>query len=126
MVRLAQHTSFIGEVRMTFNRTITNIGGGFIDDDNNDADYGKFIAPQNGTYQFSANLFNINKVIAADLIKNGKLIIGAFNGGGGTASVSAILDLKEGDEVYLRKPHWVEDDAAYNYYFTSFSGGLLR
>ena len=59
-------------------------------------------------------------------MKNGMLIIGTSNEGGGPASLSAILDLKEGDEVYLIKPDLVEDDAAYDHYFTSFSGVLLR
>ena len=59
-------------------------------------------------------------------MKNGMLIIGTSNGGGGPASLSAILDLKEGDEVYLIKPDLVEDDAAYDHFFTSFSGVLLR
>ena len=126
MVRLAQHTNFGDEEIIKFDKIITNIGGGYIDDDAINTDYGKFIAPQRGTYQFSANVFNRDKLIAADLMKNGMLIIGTSNGGRGTGSLSAILDLKEGDEVYLRKPHWVEDDAAYNHYFTSFSGGLLR
>ena len=41
--RLTQHISFHGEERITFNRIITNI------DNSDTADYGKFIAPKNGT-----------------------------------------------------------------------------
>ena len=124
MVRLAQHISFGDGEIIKFNMIISNMGGGYIDDVDN-ADYGKFIAPRNGTYQFNANLYNGNKLIAADLRKNGEGIIAANNGGRGAASLSAILDLKEEDEVYLEKPHWVADDAMYNRHFTSFSGVLI-
>ena len=108
-----------------FDKIITNVGGGYIGDNGN-ADYSKFIAPQNGTYQFNANLYNRDNLIGTDLVKNGMLIIGTSNGGGRTASLSAILDLKEGNKVYLQQPHWVAVGTLYNRYFTSFSGVLIR
>ena len=81
--------------------------------------------PQNGTYQFSANFFGGDDLAAADLSKNDALVIGASNGGNGSASLSVILDLKEGDQVYLMRPFWVEDNALYHQLFTMFSGILL-
>ena len=122
---MTQDRTFLqGEV-IKFDQTVTNVGGSYIDDSSN-ADYGKFIAPQNGTYQFSATFYNAAKFIGADLMKNGVFITGASNGGVGAAGMSAILDLVEGDEVYLVRIAWVDDDAAYNRYFVSFSGVLIR
>ena len=117
--------SFVDRQIIKFDKIITNVRGGYIDDVNN-ANYGKFVAPQNGSYQFTANLVSNDKLIGANLVKNGMFIIGANNGGDGPASLSAILDLKDGDQVYLEKPVFVADDAAYDHYFTSFSGALLR
>ena len=117
--------SFAANQIITFNRIITNTGGGYIDDVNN-ADYGKFIAPKNGTYQFSASFYDENTMIGADLRKNGEEIIGASNGGGGPANLTAILELKERDEVYLLKPDWMPNNELHNKYFTSFSGSLSR
>ena len=125
MVSMTTGRRFVGNQTIAFGRIIANIGGGYIDDVNN-ADYGKFISPKNGTYQFSASFYDENTMIGADLIKNDEIIIGAANGGGGPASLSAILDLKEGDEVYLLKPHWMPNEGLYNKYFTSFSGSLSR
>ena len=121
-VGLSSSTSFVHTIK--FDKIITNVGGGYIDDDNN-ADYGKFIAPRNGTYQFNANFYNGNKLIGGDLIGNGILIIGGNNGGGGPASLSAILDLKEGDKVYVQRFGGAADDTLYDLYHTSFSGFLI-
>ena len=126
MAGLNDDVSFRGQERITFNRIITNIGGGYIDDDNN-ADYGKFIAPVNGTYQFNVNLCNETTKVGADLVKNGALIISAINGNsGGSGSVNVILDLTEGDAVHMGKPEWMATGSVYNRYFTSFSGVLIR
>ena len=108
-----------------FDKIITNVGGGYIDDSNN-ADYGKFIAPQNGTYQFNANLYNGKQRIGADLVCNSELILGTSSGNEGAGSLTAILDLKEKDQVYLLRPQWVLDTTTYNKHFTSFSGFLIR
>ena len=40
--------------------------------------------------------------------------------------LSAILDLKENDQVYLTRPAWVSDSTEYDKFFTSFSGFLIR
>ena len=117
--------SFVDRQIIKFDKIITNIRGGYIDDVNN-VNYGKFIAAQNGSYQFTVNLISNDKLIRANLVKNGMFIIGPNNGGDGPANLSAILDLKEGDQVYLEKAVLVADDAAYDHYFTSFSGALLR
>ena len=73
-VGLFVHGTFLNNEIIKFNRVINNIRGGYIDDVIN-ADYGKFIAPHNGTYQFNANLFSNGKLIGGDLMKNGERII---------------------------------------------------
>ena len=73
------------------------------------------------------NLYNEDTKIGGDLVKNGALIISAAGGKeGGSGSLSAILDLTEGDQVYLQQPHWVAVGTLHNRYFTSFSGVLIR
>ena len=125
-VGLSAHTAFGNEEIIKFDRVITNVGGGYIDDDGN-ANYGKFIAPGNGTYQFNANLYNKGKVIGADLrVNSGGAVIATRNAGSGTTSLSAILDLKENEKVYLTRPEWVSDYTEYDKYFTSFSGFFIR
>ena len=125
MVSMTYDASFVDKEIIKFDKIITNVGGGYIGDNGN-ADYSKFIAPQNGTYQFNANLYDRDNLIGTDLVKNGMFIIGAHNGGGGPSSLSAIFDLTEGDQVYLQQPHWVAVGTLYNRYFTSFSGVLIR
>ena len=104
----------MGREIIKFDKVITNTGGGYIGDVNS-TDYGKFIAPKNGTYQFNANFYHRDQVMGGDLRKNRQLIIVGDNGGHGTGSLAAILDLKKGEEVYLQKPNWVEDDTEYNH-----------
>ena len=77
-VGLTTSRTFSPEIK--FDKIITNIGGGYIDDVNN-ADYGEFITPLNGTYEFNANFYNENNLIGGDLMKNGRLVVVARNGG---------------------------------------------
>ena len=72
----------------------------------------------------NVNLFSNDKLIGADLLKNDMVVIGASNGGVGPTSVSAMLDLNEGDQVYLQKLYWMPNEAVHNKFFTSFSGSL--
>ena len=51
MVSMTYDASFVDKEIIKFDKIITNVGGGYIDNVNN-ADYGRFIAPRNGTYQF--------------------------------------------------------------------------
>ena len=111
------HEFLEGEI-LKFDRIITNIGDGYVISD------GKFIILVNGTYQFSGNFFEARDVIGALLKKNGQGVIAANNGERGTGSLSAILSLKEGGEVYLERPPWADDDARYSH-MSSFSGVLL-
>ena len=124
-VGLNEDTSFPSGSIMKFNRTITNIGGGYVDD-SGDLNYGKFIAPVNGTYRFSANVYHNSAVIGGDLMVNGNLIIGATNGKVGAGSLSVVVDLQQDDEVGLRIPFWVASNEKYDRYFTIFSGFLLH
>ena len=45
MAGLSEYKSFPGVQIIKFDRVITNVGGGYIDDVNN-TNYGKFIAPE--------------------------------------------------------------------------------
>ena len=80
---------------MRFGRIITNIGDGYVQDD------GRFIAPINGTYQFSANLQPQSGSVLGRLMQNDEAVVVTHNGGSGAASLSVILELKKGDGVYL-------------------------
>ena len=112
------HQFLEGEI-IKFDTIITNSGDGYVTSN------GKFITPVNGTYQFSGTFYNVSKKIGAYVKKNNGTVVSANNGKDGTASFSVILDLVEGDEVYLERPHWVDDDAEYSY-VSSFSGFLLH
>ena len=123
-VGLSDYKTFREWEIIKFDKIITNIGGGYIDDVNS-TDYGKFIAPGNGTYQFSASFFNFSNRAGADLNKNGEFIMVADNGHDGYGGLCVIFDLKEGDEVYLVKPYWVGNDVTFHAFITSFSGFLV-
>ena len=125
LVGLTEHYSVDGNEIIKFDKIINNIGRGYMDDANS-TDYGKFVAPGNGTYQFNAIIYSQTIWIAADLMKNEEHIIIANNGGGGPGSLSVVLDLKEGEKVYLKKTHWVLNGAVYDKYITSFSGVLVH
>ena len=70
----------------------------------------------------SNSIYSQTYWIGAYLIKNQELIIIANNGGGGPGSLSVVLDLKQGDQVYLQNAVWVANVAAYDNFITSFSG----
>ena len=125
MASLTGLTSFsTPNMVMTFNRMFSNVGNHYINDPAN-PDFGEFIAPQNGTYQFNAVVCHASHHVGADLMRNGARIISANNGGSGTGSLSAILDLTSGDKVYLKAPNWLSASAVYDYTCMSFSGHLL-
>ena len=107
-----------GEI-IKFDRIITNMGDGYVQSS------GKFISTVSGTYQFSGTFYEKRDLIGALLKKNGQGVIQANNGERGTGTLSVILSLKAGDEVYLERPGWVDDDARYSH-VSSFSGALLR
>ena len=105
--------------------TFVNVGGGYINDSNN-ADYGRYIAPVKGTYHFSATVSSDNFDAGFDFEKNQNVLYSTYNGGDGTTSLSAILDLEAGDAVYLERLDWVGDNAEYNHNYNSFSGFLVQ
>ena len=73
------------------------------------------------------NLYNNDdQAVGAGLYRNDEWILAAKNGEDGAASLSAILDLKERDEVYLRRPAWVSDSTNYDKFYTNFSGFVMR
>ena len=124
MVGLEASTAFPSSGILQFDKAVTNVGGGYVID-SGDPNYGKFIAPLNGTYQFYANMYS-GKEVGAALVLNGNWIISATNGNVGSASLSAVIDLAQGDEVWLENLPEVFNTTKYNRYFTSFTGFLLH
>ena len=125
MASFREHTTFpYANMVMVFTRMFSNVGHGYVDDITRPY-YGTFIAPQNGTYQFNVVVCHASNWLGADLMKNGARIIGANNGGSGTGSLSAILDLTSGDQVFLKTPNWLSTAAIFDYSCTSFSGHLV-
>ena len=65
-------------------------------------------------------------VVGAALVVDGNRITSTRNGNVGSASLSAVVDLAQGDEVWLENSSQVSNTTKYNRYFTSFSGVLLH
>ena len=124
-VGLSHHAMFLGQEIIKFDKIITNVGGVYVFNVNN-ADYGKFIALENGTYQFTANFYKTNQLVGGYLMKSHELVLVAVNGGHGTGSLAAIPDLKKGEQVYLQKLVLVDDNTPYHSSVSSFSGFLIH
>ena len=92
--------------QLVFERTLTNLGGGW------SGATGQFAAPYSGTYHFSwAALSPAHKQLKLALIRNGQEQAASWADQTGyqTASGSAILTLRRGDMVYL----YVEEGEVY-------------
>ena len=106
---------------LTFDVTISNIGGHF------DSDTGHYRCAINGTYFFTFSIGH-NRDTLVVLLKNGKKVVGVHGDAGNklrqSYTNSAILDLEVGDEVWLqvKQRHAVSGT---NDRFTSFTGFLL-
>ena len=86
--------------------------------------YGKFIAPISGTYQFITALYNDNSQVGAALHVNGDTLIQSRNGpAGGTGMLSIVAKLEKNDPVWLVCP--VRGVNQLDRYFTFFSGHLI-
>ena len=107
---------------------MTNVGGGYIDD-NSHADYGKFIAPVSGTYQFlvtiSSSNQDTNNRVKIDLVVNGSWKVNTeVKDKEQVGTCHLVGKFNEGDEVCV-----VSATYNTNYYkgrFTYFSGHLVR
>ncbi|XP_013399541.1 C1q-related factor isoform X2 [Lingula anatina] len=106
---------------VVFDNVVTNVGDGY------NPKTGRFRAPYNGTYQFHIVISAQGRQKAAVmLIKNGVMILTVWAESipfWSTASNTAILKLKEKDQVWLmalgRAPY------LHGYMYTTFSGHLL-
>ena len=106
-----------------FDNVIVNMGGGYIANAT-DPNYGKFIAPISGTYQFITALYNDNSQVGAALHVNGDTLIQSRNGpAGGTGMLSIVAKLEKNDPVWLVCP--VRGVNQLDRYFTFFSGHLI-
>ena len=100
-----------------------NVGGGYIDDNNN-VDYGKFIAPVTGTYQFIVTTMNKASPIYGELIINGGMVSQSYSGSSQpqTGITTTVVPLNAGDKVWIKSRNVNE----YRARFTSFSGHLIH
>ena len=124
MAKLTSHKTFTNNSVIEFDKVIVNIGRGYFSD-SADSNYGKFIAPVAGSYQFIAAVYNDSSQVGAFLRVNGSIKIQARNGpGGGTGMVSHVAKLEKNDQVYLTCPGWGANQL--NRYFSFFSGHLIH
>ncbi|XP_050405907.1 complement C1q-like protein 4 [Patella vulgata] len=106
---------------LVFDRVITNVGKVF------NQDTGRFTATHNGTYQFNVVVAAQGRQRAAvNLVRNGEMVATIWAESipyWASASNSAILELKGGDQVWLvllsRAPY------IHGYMYSTFSGHLL-
>ena len=102
-----------------------NVGGGYINDTTN-ADYGKFIAPVGGTYQFIVTIMNkYSAKVYGDLMVNGVIQSSSFAGQKHLQTVMAatVVNLNVGDMVWVKGHH----SATYRAKgFMSFFGHLIH
>ena len=88
-----------------------NVGGGYIAD-NSSADYGKFIAPVNGTYMLGCNTWKHR----TNVMWNNETMNRCYYG------ATYVLDLVENDQVYLESI----DARSYSGVGCGFTGFLLH
>lgn len=109
---------------IVYDVVITNIGGNF------DGDTGIFTAPANGAYVFMMNIHRaaVTKSPYVKLMKEGEMQVATYDYGTSdaydTASNSIILELAEGEQVWLQLDQGNEINSNSNKY-TTFSGYLL-
>lgn len=106
---------------IVFDTVHLNLGGGY------HSSAGLFLAPAPGVYIFSLSvMLNTDRsaYIALDLVQNGAVIAETYANGYDQGSVSAVAQLKSGDEV-LVKVHGPNDSMFYGEKLTSFMGILV-
>ena len=80
IVQLSTDKAFDYSLIIQLDDVKQNIRGGYIDDTNN-IDYGKFITPVNGTYQFIVTIMNKDSgAIYGELIINGVKVSQSYSG----------------------------------------------
>ncbi|KAK3597037.1 hypothetical protein CHS0354_022045 [Potamilus streckersoni] len=106
---------------LVFDKVVTNVG------DTYSKQTGRFTAPYNGTYQFTVVVAaQGHQKAAADLMKSGKLVLTVWAESipyWATSTNTAILELTQGDEVWLV----LQKRACFihGYMYSTFSGYLL-
>lgn len=109
---------------IVYDVVITNIGGNF------DGDTGIFTAPVDGAYVFMMHIHRaaVTKSPYVKLMKDGEMQVATYDYGTSdaydTASNSVILELVEGEQVWLQLDQGNEINSNSNRY-TSFSGYML-
>ena len=92
--------------------------------------HGNFLAPVNGTYQFSIYACSeVGHVIVLDLMRNGSIVGHLLAGDQDYSACSSstfLLELKKGDDVYVSEGSYGDYLFAHNTYgYPRFTGVLL-
>ena len=126
VVQFGTDKAFAANSTIKFDKVKQNVGGGYIDDTNS-ANYGKFIAPVNGTYQFIVNVMNRKLYVYGLLMVNGVLESRSFAGMEELqmGMATAVVHLNAGDQVWIENSPYGSKNM-YNAGFTSFSGHMIR
>ncbi|XP_071128082.1 complement C1q tumor necrosis factor-related protein 3-like isoform X1 [Mytilus edulis] len=106
---------------LKFDRVVTNIGNGY------DPKSGVFTVGKSGLYEFAANFIsNGDNWLELNLMKNSDFIVKGHSAKAhGTAgSLQAILEVKKGDQIYLRNPR--SYGALHGDNYAMFSGHFLQ
>ena len=110
------------DISVTFDGVVTNLGNRF------NFENGHFVCHVNGTYYFSFSVVH-NKVTSVELVKNNELLVGILGDEKQNLrtmySNQAVVELVEGDEVWLRlkRDHSLSGGSTDN--LTTFTGFLL-
>ena len=127
-VRLGSDTSVPGGESVKFDTVISNVGAGYIDDSGH-TDYGKFVVPISGTYQFLVTITNSNQATNSnakiDLVVNDAWKVNIHvSGQEDVGTCHLVIKLKEGDKIWVMSvtynPNYFEGS------YTSFSGHLIH
>ncbi|XP_069125691.1 complement C1q-like protein 3 [Argopecten irradians] len=120
-----QHLTNLGHNQpIIFDKVVTNVGNAY------DLQSGMFRCGVSGIYVFNIHLLALpGKDIQTELMKDGSAVgyvyaggqSGTFDHGGNTV----ILELAEGDSVWLRNTDFTQPGATLDFLFSTFSGFLL-
>ena len=113
---------------MKFDEVITNVGDGYVNNASK-ADYGKFIAPVSGAYQFlvtvgNSNLVTNDKVKISMRVNNVWKISLQVEDKADLGTYHLAVKLKEGDKVWVMSV--THDPNYFTGWYTSFSGHLIH
>ncbi|XP_071123951.1 complement C1q-like protein 2 [Mytilus edulis] len=115
--------NFGNEQILKFDSVKTNIGGGY------DPITGVFIAPKDGTYQFTGVIYSNGQGadIEAQMNKNHKLLLRGYSSGASHAEsqvMSGVVTLKTGDHIFIQHRGPAVDNARGDSH-SSFSGFMI-